>query len=73
VHRFGQHKDVFVHSLISKATLEERIDALLDSKRELAEKVISGRSEDWLGELDLAAIRAAVELSPEATEEPAWA
>jgi hypothetical protein len=73
VHRFGQHKDVFVHSLICKATLEERIDSLLDSKRELAEKVISGRSEDWLGELDLAAIRAAVELSPEATEEPTWA
>ncbi len=72
VHRFGQHKPVFVHSLICRATLEERIDALLDSKRELAEKVISGHSEDWLGQLDLAAIRAAVELSPEAIEEPAW-
>ena len=36
VHRFGQRKPVFVHSLICTGTLEERIDALLDSKRELA-------------------------------------
>ena len=70
-YRFGQHKDVFVHSLICTATLEERIDQLLDSKRELAEQVIAGRAEDWLGELDLNAIRAAVALSPEAVEEAA--
>ncbi len=63
-YRFGQHKDVFVHSLICTATLEERIDELLDSKRELAEKVVAGRADDWLGELDLDAIRAAVALSP---------
>jgi non-specific serine/threonine protein kinase len=71
VHRFGQHKDVFVHSLVCRATLEERIDRLLESKRELAEKVIAGASEDWLGDLDLDAIRAAVALAPEATEEAA--
>jgi hypothetical protein len=67
-HRFGQRKPVFVHSLICTGTLEERIDALLDSKRELAEKVIAARSEDWLGDLDLGALRAAVELSADATE-----
>ena len=67
-YRFGQHKDVFVHSLICTATLEERIDELLDSKRELAEKVVAGRADDWLGELDLDAIRAAVELSDTAVE-----
>src|SRR4249920_2960393 len=63
-YRFGQTKDVTVHSFICKATLEERIDELLDSKRELAEKVVAGRADDWLGELDLDAIRAAVSLSP---------
>ena len=68
VHRFGQRKPVFVHSLICTGTLEERIDALLDSKRELAEKVITARSEDWLGDLDLGALRAAVELSTDSTE-----
>ena len=50
---------------------EERIDELLDSKRELAEKVVAGRADDWLGELDLDAIRAAVALSPAAIEEAA--
>ena len=67
-YRFGQHKDVFVHSLICTATLEERIDELLDSKRELAEKVVAGRADDWLGELDLDAIRAAVSLSDDSVE-----
>jgi hypothetical protein len=71
VYRFGQRKPVFVHSLICQATLEEKIDLLLESKKELAEKVISGRSEDWLGDLDLDAIRAAVALAPEAEEEEA--
>ncbi|MFN8224189.1 MAG: DEAD/DEAH box helicase [Gaiellales bacterium] len=68
-YRFGQTKDVTVYSLICKATLEERIDELLESKRELAARVISHRESDWLGELDLAAIRAAVELSDEALAE----
>jgi len=71
VYRFGQRKPVFVHSLICTATLEERIDALLESKKELAQKVISAHSEDWLGDLDLDAIRAAVALSPEAVEDAA--
>jgi hypothetical protein len=70
-YRFGQRKPVFVTSLICSGTLEERIDQLLDSKRELAEKVIAGGSEDWLGDLDLGAIRAAVALAPDAVEEAA--
>ena len=70
-YRFGQRKHVYVHSLICSGTLEERIDLLLDSKRELAEKVIAGRSEDWLGDLDLGTIRAAVELSVDAVDEAA--
>jgi SNF2 family DNA or RNA helicase len=57
-----------VHSLICTGTLEERIDQLLESKKELADKVIAGRSDDWLADLNLDAIRAAVELSPEAVE-----
>jgi SNF2-related domain/SNF2 Helicase protein/Helicase conserved C-terminal domain len=64
-HRLGQRKPVFVHSLICLGTLEERIDELLESKRELVSSVLAGRAEDWLGDLDLGAIRAAVALSPE--------
>ena len=68
VHRLGQRKPVFVSSLVCTATLEERIDALLDAKRELADQVMAGRADDWLSELDLDAIRAAVALAPEAIE-----
>ena len=71
VHRVGQRKPVFVHSLICIGTLEERIDQLLESKRELAAKVMGGASEDWLGSLDIGAIRAAVALSPDWMEEDA--
>ena len=71
VHRLGQRKPVFVSSLVCTATLEERIDALLDSKRELAEQVMGGRADDWLSELDLGEIRAAVALAPGAIEEAA--
>jgi SNF2 family DNA or RNA helicase len=71
VYRLGQRKHVWVHSLICSGTLEERIDQLLDSKRELAESVIAGGGDDWLGDLDLGAIRAAVALSADWTEEAA--
>ncbi len=71
VHRLGQRKPVFVSSLVCTATLEARIDALLDAKRELAAQVMAGRADDWLAELDLGAIRAAVALAPEAIGEAA--
>jgi SNF2 family DNA or RNA helicase len=68
VHRLGQRKPVFVHSLICLGTLEERIDQLLESKRELVDKVMAASGEEWLGNLDLCAIRAAVALAPGAAE-----
>ena len=71
VHRFGQRKHVYVTSLVCTATVEERIDELLDAKRELAEQVIAGRADDWLSDLDLDTLRAAVALAPEAIEEAA--
>jgi non-specific serine/threonine protein kinase len=71
VHRLGQRKPVFVSSLVCTATLEERIDALLDAKRELAAQVMAGGADDWLGELDVEAIRAAVALAPGPIEEAA--
>ena len=71
VHRLGQRRPVYVSSLVCTATLEERIDALLDAKRELADQVMAGRADDWLAELDLDAIRAAVALAPDAVGEAA--
>lgn len=44
-HRIGQTKTVFVHTFISPGTLEDHIDNLLESKRLLANEIItSGES-----------------------------
>ncbi len=71
VYRFGQRKHVYVTSLVCTATVEERIDQLLETKRELADQVIAGRADDWLTELDLDTLRAAVSLAPQAIEDAA--
>jgi SNF2 family DNA or RNA helicase len=60
--RIGQTKNVFVHRLVTRGTLEEKIDAALASKRELAELTV-GAGETWISELgneelrDLVALR----------------
>ncbi|MHB1001054.1 MAG: SNF2-related protein [Armatimonadota bacterium] len=43
-HRIGQDKPVFIHKLIAKGSVEEKILMLQDSKRELADKVITTES-----------------------------
>ncbi|GAA3530613.1 DEAD/DEAH box helicase [Amycolatopsis ultiminotia] len=49
-YRIGQDRPVQVHRLIAEGTLEERIAAVLESKRGLAEAVV-GAGEDWITEL----------------------
>ena len=49
--RIGQRKNVFVHRLITKDSFEEKIDAILTTKRDLAEMAISA-GETWITELD---------------------
>lgn len=49
--RIGQTKNVMVHKLVCKSTVEERIDEMIKSKKELAENVI-GKGENWITELD---------------------
>ena len=50
-YRIGQDKSVIVHKFVAKGTIEERIDAMIASKVELAENVIGG-GENWITELD---------------------
>jgi len=41
VHRIGQKNDVMVYRFITKGTLEENINEILENKKDLAEKTIS--------------------------------
>ena len=49
--RIGQQKNVIVHKLVSEGTIEEKIDAMINSKKELAENVIGSGGENWITEL----------------------
>jgi SNF2 family DNA or RNA helicase len=48
--RIGQRRDVFVHRFITKGTFEEKIDAMLSSKKELADMTVSS-GESWLARM----------------------
>jgi hypothetical protein len=60
-YRIGQDRPVQVHRLIAEGTLEDRIAALLETKRELAEAVI-GSGEGWIAELSDAELAELVSL-----------
>jgi SNF2 family DNA or RNA helicase len=67
-HRIGQDKQVQVHKYVCIGTLEERIDAMIESKRNLAENIVGG-GEEWLTELSTGALRELFALSREAVAE----
>ncbi|WP_212764263.1 DEAD/DEAH box helicase [Streptomyces sp. I05A-00742] len=67
-HRIGQTRTVHVHKLVTADTFEERVDALLESKRSLADAVV-GTGETWLAELDDDALRTLVRLADDAEGE----
>lgn len=66
--RIGQVRNVHVHKFVCRGTLEEAIDRLIQSKREMAEKVV-GTGEGWLTELSTDELRALVALRQEAVDE----
>lgn len=49
--RIGQKKNVMVHKLVCEGTIEEKIDAMINSKKELAENVIGSGGEKWITEM----------------------
>lgn len=49
--RIGQKKDVMVHKLVCSSTIEEKIDVIIESKKELAENVIGSGGENWITEM----------------------
>lgn len=49
--RIGQKKNVMVHKLVCEGTIEEKIDEMINAKKELAENVIGSGTEKWITEL----------------------
>lgn len=51
-YRIGQDKNVVVHKLVSEGTIEEKIDQLINAKKELADNVIGKGGENWITEMN---------------------
>ncbi|MBD2450760.1 DEAD/DEAH box helicase [Nostoc sp. FACHB-152] len=56
VFRIGQTRNVQVHKFVCTGTLEEKIHDMIESKKQLAEQVVSA-GEEWLTELDTDQLR----------------
>jgi SNF2 family DNA or RNA helicase len=54
--RIGQKQNVFVHRFITKNSFEEKIDAMLASKQELADMTVKS-GESWLARMSHAELR----------------
>jgi superfamily II DNA or RNA helicase len=66
--RIGQRRNVQVRKFVCVGTLEERIDAMIEEKKALADRVV-GTGESWVTELSVADLRAVLALSPDAVSE----
>ncbi|NYZ13984.1 DEAD/DEAH box helicase [Azospirillum sp. RWY-5-1] len=64
-YRIGQTRMVEVHKFLCAGTLEERIDAMIEAKKGVAEAIV-GSGEDWLTELSTADLRALLSLRADA-------
>jgi superfamily II DNA or RNA helicase len=60
--RIGQKKNVLVHKFICRGTVEEKIDALIDSKKGLSDELLTGDGEINLTEMTNADILRMVKL-----------
>jgi SNF2 family DNA or RNA helicase len=66
--RIGQRRDVQVRKLVCVGTVEEKIDALIAGKQELADLAV-GTGEGWVTELGTEALRELLTLGEEAVGE----
>jgi SNF2 family DNA or RNA helicase len=66
--RIGQKRNVQVHKFVCAGTLEERIDEMIQSKREISDHVV-GTGEGWLTELSTSELKNLFALGKEAMRE----
>ena len=75
VHRIGQKSTVFVYRMVTAGTIEERIQALKASKKDLFDKLIGGLGGDFDLSQHFTSLRGLVQLTaqvvPEVSPEPA--
>ncbi len=50
-YRIGQHKNIMVHKFVCRGTIEEKIDALIEEKKDLAENILGAGGEKLLTEM----------------------
>ena len=66
--RIGQRRDVQVRKLVCVGTVEERIDAMLTGKQELADLAV-GTGENWVTEMSTDELRDLLRLGDDAVGE----
>jgi len=64
-YRIGQRRSVQVHKLLCAGTVEEKVDRMLEQKRDLARRIV-GAGEQWITELGDAELRELFSLSSDA-------
>ena len=50
--RIGQNKNVLVHKFITKGTIEEKIDLMIEEKSKLSREIVPEMQEKWITEMD---------------------
>src|SRR2546430_12213059 len=66
--RIGQRRNVQVRKFVCVGTIEERVDRMIEEKRDLAERTI-GAGEAWISDLSVVQLRELVALSDDAVAE----
>lgn len=68
-YRIGQRRAVQVHKLLCAGTVEDKVDQLLERKRDLAARIV-GAGEQWITELDDASLKDLFSLAPDTVIAP---
>lgn len=68
VYRIGQTKNVLIHKFLCTGTLEERIDQMIEAKKDIASNIV-GSGETWLTELSTTELKSLFQLQKDAVGE----